>query len=344
MEDSIHPPWDSPGVIVLDGPALLANLDKLDSTDSLIDLRSPILGAIAPKFSSEFVRRGIVGYLASSNFPTWNERLSKFSGFLAPPFDSGILRETIRLGLIPCIGHIGEGILASNEAQAMRRPQKVLLRIRGGNLSLDSGPSGFLPLIEKIRTLPMLEVIGVFLDEPFSTRIQCDQLSRAVSKHLPETRSMMILGAGNGPIPVRFKQIKIISDSILGLIPSNPPLTSTLSIKLWGYPLSETEKGFLITSDVGWRDGIFTKARPVIRVSGETGRIISVKEKRIVVEIPRRPNFPSPFLVTLLGNDFEFVIGPQEWSDFNLSEMVEKMKNHLPSFLKMEGEEELEYF
>ncbi|MBF0405849.1 MAG: hypothetical protein HQM10_00730 [Candidatus Riflebacteria bacterium] len=344
MEQIIKPPWDSPGILILDAPALLSNIDRVDIADSLIDLRSPIMTAIAPRFFAEFLRRGISGFITGSQFPRWTESISGFPGYLAPPYDSSVLREAIRNSLIPAIGHIGEAILASNEAQALKRHQKILLRVRGGNLDLDSGPTGFLPLVERIHSLPMLEVVGIYLDEPFKTRLQCDQLSRAVSRHLPEVRSMLILGAETGPLPLRFKHQKTISDHILGLVQHEPPMISTVSIKLWGYPLSETEKGFLVTADAGWRDGLFLKARPTVRVSGETGKIIDISERRIVMEIPKRPAFPSPYIVTLLGNDFDYIIGLQEWGEKNLSQMVEALKERLPSYMRIENSIEMESF
>ncbi|MFZ2959302.1 MAG: hypothetical protein WA705_20640 [Candidatus Ozemobacteraceae bacterium] len=326
--------WDGLGVAVLDAPALLGNLEKKLSADALIDLRSPLLSDLAGLLCPEWMRRGVSGYLIGSGFPGPNSPQAGFRGHLLPPFDTEQLREAVRNGIVPVLGHTGEAIFASNEAQALGFSHPVMIRLRSGDLLIDAGPTGPMPLLEMIPGLPMIEPIGFLLDEPFTGRAQCDQLSRALSRLLPEARGLSLIGGGNGPLPQRLTALPVIDDRILGLSPSDGSMTATLTIRVWGLPTAARENSFLVAVDLGSRDGIPAAARPQLLVAGEAGRVVEVGERRLLVELSERPVLPSPWPVTLLGSAGAATVSPAEWPENGLYEWIWRLRRRIPFFLR----------
>lgn len=328
------PAWDSPGAIILDGPALLGNLDRCQPADAVFDARRPLLAATSELFLGELLRRGIAGMIVSWPVPRLVGLPKGFRAVLAPPFDSGMLREAVRRGVSPVLGHQGEAILASNEAQAVGRPLPVFLRVRGGDLMADSGPTGVLSLLELLPSLPMLELVGLFLDEPFSGRMQCDALDRAMARFLPETRGVMLVGGKGGAQPVRGRTVTLIDQKILGCDTTDELFTATLTIRMWGFPVAARESSFQVGVDLGTRHGIPRESRPHVLVAGEHGRVVAVQEHRMLIELPQRPESPSPWIVTLLGSSGTAVVAPGEWPEQSVPGMVESWRKLLPLWVR----------
>lgn len=333
LEQSL-PAWDSPGAIILDGPAMLGNLDRCRPTDAVFDARGPLMATTGELFLTELLRRGINGMIVSWPVPRWGSLPKGFRAILAPPFDSGMLREAVRRGVSPVLGHQGEAILASNEAQSVRRPLPVLLRVRGGDLMADSGPTGTLPLLEMLPSLPMLELAGLFLDEPFSGRMQCDALDRALARFLPETRGLLLIGGKGGAMPVRGRLVPIVDQRILGCDATEELFTATLTVRMWGFPVAARESSFLVGVDLGTRHGVPRESRPHVLVAGEPGRVVAVQDHRLLVELSQRPERPSPWIVTLLGSSGAAVVPPSEWPEHALPGMVETWRKLLPLWVR----------
>ncbi|HEY9071657.1 MAG TPA: hypothetical protein VIV61_15455, partial [Candidatus Ozemobacteraceae bacterium] len=288
------PPWDAPCWLVLDQPALLGNVPATDGADWTVDLRSPLLARAWRLLAPEMKRRGGWGYLSRGFRLTGPAAVAEegWVRLLAPPASSGSIAEAVRNGFFVTIGQISEAIVASNAAQACNRRVSLLLRVRSGELMADPGPTGCMSMLEALPGLAAVDVVGFWLDEPFGGRQECDLFMRAVGRLLGDIRSLVLLGAGAGPVPARMKPVPQVGRELFGYAKKAAGQTggtATLTLEGWAYPLRTRGHGLLAGVDLGAVHGLPRQARGQVVVSGESGRIVAIEDRRLVIELARRP-------------------------------------------------------
>lgn len=337
MIETFVPPWDQPYWIIIDGPSLLANLSStISSSEAVIDLRGSFLRRVSAYFYSDFKRAGMLGFLTNTCFQLV-EIKKLFSegwvGYFAPPFTSGALDAASRHGVIPIIGHTAEAIFLSNVAQSHGKVLPLLVRLRGRNLVVDAGKTGFFPLLEMLVLLPKLEVAGFFLDEPFSSRHECDDFTSALSRSPCTHRASTIIGGENGPLPVRYRKFRKIGEEILGYRSFKPNVTATLTIQAWGVPVSTNGPKINVSIDLGNRSGFFGVKDQLAFVEEVPAIFLFSEENRAVFQVSERPDKPSPWKVTILGSDGAHVVSPSDWQIPQIESFLAIMGSDCPLFV-----------
>jgi len=338
------PPWDAPCWLTLDLPALLENVPASGAMEWAVDLRSPILARAWRHIAPELKRRAAWGYASRGFRLTGGDAVSEegWIRVLAPPASAGAIAEAVRNGFTVTIGQTSEAIVASNAAQAYGRRSPILIRVRTGELMADPGSTGCVSMLEAIPGLAALDVAGFWLDDPFTNRQECDQFMRAVGRLLGDVRSLLLVGAGTGPVPPRMKPVALVGRELFGYSrkPLSPAIvTATLTLEAWAYPFRTRGRNMLVGIDIGSLHGISREARPPVIVGSEIGRVIAVEERRIVVELAQRPASGGPWRALLMGSHDTQTVSVEEWPDHaGLLSALEHLGRDYPLFVRQGAE------
>ncbi|HNV68874.1 MAG TPA: hypothetical protein PKO06_04190 [Candidatus Ozemobacteraceae bacterium] len=329
------PPWDASSWVVFDRCALLANLAaRLGPANSLLDLRSPILSMLAPHFEDDWRRLGVGGFLISashlSRLPSSFYR--NWQGILTAPFRSSALSLVARLGLCPIISQVPEAIIWSNMAQQAGKELPLLVRWRGGDLLADSGPTGFLPLVEAIPGLPMLRLDGFFCDTPFASRHQADAFRRAISRTCPESTTPILISGSAGELPARIKPLSTIDDEFLTWT-ETVEQAATFTVETWGVPVDQTSNQLHLSIDFGSSHGIPDHMELPVLVEDMPGVLYRVEPYRSLIALPHRPEARTPWRVTLVGGNGVQAIGPSLWPRALLRRFIADRLRTVPCYL-----------
>lgn len=329
-------PWDRPAWLTLDGPTLLANVERAGAAEAYLDLRSPLLEKAWRRLEEDLRRRGCRGYLAARPlFPPFDPREPDgWDRVLAPPCPAAGLEEGLRAGFTLTVGHVSEAIILSNAAQALDRRCGVLVRLRHPDLMADPGPTGALSVLEVLPRLPMLEMVGFFLDQPFETRQQCDSFARALTRTLGDHRTLEAVGGEGGPLPARLQARRVIGARVLGLGEEpGEPWPATLSLEGWGVPLAARESGLTVGIDLGFAHGLPRQPGTTVFVEHHPALVVAVEERRTVLRMEARPTLPSPWRVLLLGGaGAGGVVAPSDWPGEGLLPMLEGLARDCPLY------------
>ncbi|HOY67777.1 MAG TPA: hypothetical protein PLP29_12890 [Candidatus Ozemobacteraceae bacterium] len=338
------PPWDAPCWLVLDQPALLGNVPAAEGRDWVADLRSPILARSWRQVAPELKRRGGWGYISRGFRLTGPAAVAEegWIRLLAPPASSGSIAEAVRNGFHVTVGQTSEAIVASNAAQACNRRVSLLIRVRSGELMADPGPTGCMSLLEALPGLAAVDIAGFWLDEPFGGRQECDLFMRAAGRLLGDIRALVILGAGAGPVPARLKSVPQIGRELFGYAKQTIEpmgLTATLTLEGWAYPLRTRGRGLLAGVDLGAAHGLPRQARGQVVIGGESGRIVAIEERRLIIELARRPAVGTPWRALLLGSHDTQTVPADEWPDHEeLTAGLDRLARECPLYIRRGAE------
>ncbi len=332
------PPWDAASWMVFDRAAMQANLAaRLGNAGALLDLRSPILAALAPHLEDDWRRLGVSGFLVSalglSELPA--TFCSNWSGYLVPPFQSSALAIAAQFGVTPIVSQVPEAIIWSNIAQQRGEELPLLIRWRGGDPMADSGPFGFLPLLEAIPGLPMISLQGFLCETPFASRHQADAFRRAIARAGLESSTPRLLAHEIGECPSRVTLQPLIDDGFLSFQESSSQ-PATFTVEARGVPVGYDADQLLIAIDLGIFQGMPSDTDIPVLVEGLPGRVFRLQSHSSLVSTTHRPETPSPWRVTLLGGSSESAVGPANWPEPVLRQFVADRVRTGPVFLATE--------
>lgn len=335
------PPWDSPCWLEIDLNTLLANLEKSLSVNSTIDIGSVFLEKAMIRAEPEFIRLGVKGIISRTILT--DEMGKPFQSALhaiyAPPLNHSRLQTAIRNGYSVVLGSVSEAILVSNIAQSSETTVGVLLRLRSSDVTIDSGSTGILSMLEIIGQLPLIRLTGFMPDRPFECVQDAEGFMRALNRLVPENRNYDYYAPGDWMVPKQLSQQRIIGPAILGLHSyDGHNFPAAVSLEAWGCPAGISDEKVITMVELGCVNGFSEDSSADVFVEESESKILKVSERYMLIETLTRPTRPAPWRVHLAGLVRGNSVQASNWECSRFDLVMENLGRQFPVFIRNKSE------
>lgn len=290
--------------IALNYEVLFKNLSDLNAHTSVIDLSLPLLAKVWSRVEDKILRAGFT-YCASNRPTDLLEVSSQFKRILLPSFKPHELGYATE-GLIPVLSSYSEILALSNMAQNHDCRPEYFLRIRTLDDKFGSGDFGHFEIMQKVGSLPMIDMVGAFIDFDSTTQ-QIKKLSRDLKSVCSQTEPV-IIQASNRLTTETEK--KLVCWELVGLGEQIRPIA--FEAGFWAFPIVTKDNTTLFKVDLGKANGLPEKF--VAQIGPFDAKLVQVELDHTIFSVDDFAfDTPQPYKGFLIGSNIANPVSQHSW-------------------------------